>query len=89
MCVCVCVFVTLYICDCVCVSPPEAVSPGGSCSVADERVIRVGDPEGGWDLIGVEEAGGASSEDAKVTQVSVVGLNTVLLCTVYSGQNTK
>ena len=58
---------------------PEAISSGSSCRISDEGVLGVGDPEGGRNLVSVEEGGGASREDAEVSDVAIVGLYSVLL----------
>lgn len=33
---------------------PEAIGTGSSSSIVNEYVLRVGYPEGGWDLVSVE-----------------------------------
>ena len=58
---------------------PEAISSGSSCRISDEGVLGVGDPKGGRYLVGVEEGGGASREDAEVSDVVIVGLYSILL----------
>jgi len=43
-----------------------------------KNVVRIGDPEGTWGLIRVEQVPGSARRYAQILQESVVGLNSVL-----------
>jgi len=56
---------------------PEVTMVGTGSMVSDVDVIRIGDPERSWHLIGIEHTKGSVSTDSEVSENLILGLNTV------------
>lgn len=58
---------------------PKPEGSGSDSCVANECVLWVCDPESRWDLVCIEQRGGTAGQDAKVTDVAIVSLYSILL----------